>query len=175
MWWQIILIIAFLFLLYLLIFRYKAPWVPIFKEDLKRLDSLIKLETNKTFYELGCGNGRVIFYLAKKYPEVKFVGIEISLFLFLFCQLRKILGNYKNVKLKLNDYMLLDLNQADYIYVFSNTKPVNELAQKIVNEVNKSLIVISYCFEIKDWQRYLLIESKPDLKANTIFIYEYKK
>src|SRR3989344_7338874 len=143
MWWQIILIFGLLFLLYLLIFRYKAPWVPIFKNDLPRLDRLIQFETGKTFYDLGCGNGRVIFYLARKYPQVNFVGVEISLIFFLICFLRKVLGHYSNVSLILNDYMRLDLNQADYIFVFARDKTVQDIAEKLEREIKKKIILFS--------------------------------
>lgn len=167
--------IALLFLLYLLIFRYKVPWVPIWQRDLIRLDRLIKLEDNKFFYDLGCGNGRVLFYFAKKYPQVKFVGIELSLNLYLFCQLRKFLGGYKNVKIKLNDYMRVELSQADYIFVFANQEPMQEIGAKIGKEVNKKIILISYCFNINAWQDLLINKDKPDKKNNTIYIYEYQK
>ena len=169
---QIVIIVLLLIFIYLLIFRYKAPWVPILKKDLKRLEELVELKENKNFYDLGCGNGRVIFYLAKKYPQVNFGGIEISLFFFTFCWLRKITGNYKNVSLKLADYMRLDLNQADYLFVFSNTKPMQQLAKKLEKEIKGRIVLLSYCFEVFTWQKYLFEKSKPDLKDNlTIFFF----
>jgi len=172
---NLIMGLVLLFLVYLLIFHYKAPWVPMYKKDLIRLDQLIKLEPGRTFYDLGCGNGRIIFYLAQKHPEVKFVGVEISLIFFLICYTRKLIGGYKNVYLKLNDYMRLDFNQADFIYVFANAEPVNEIARKIEKEVAKPLVVLSYCFELKNWDRFLIQQSKPEAKSNSIFIYQYKK
>ncbi len=174
-WLNLFLSLALLFLVYLLIFRYKAPWVPMYKKDLARLDQLIEFKPGQTFYDLGCGNGRIIFYLAKKYPEVKFVGVEISLIFFLICYVRKLMGGYKNVSLKLNDYMRLDFNQADYIYVFANAKPINDIARKIEKEILKPIIILSYCFEIKDWDKFLVEQSKPEAKSNSIYIYQYKK
>jgi SAM-dependent methyltransferase len=170
---QILLTLFLAVFLYLLIFRYKAPWVPTFKNDIIRLSNLIKLEDSKTFYDLGCGDGRVIFYLAKKNPQVKFVGIEISLLFYCLCNLRRFLGNYKNVKFKLADYMRLDLNSADYVFIFANQQPVIDLAKKINSEVNKPIIVISYCFEIPIWQNYLLLHDKP-MQTNSIFIYHFQ-
>lgn len=160
--------------LYLLIFRYKAPWVPTFKKDIIRLSQLLKLEDNKIFYDLGCGDGRVIFYLARKYPQVKFVGVEISLFLFCLCNLRKFWGNYQNVNFKLADYMRLDLNLTDYVFIFANMQPVSDLAKKIENEVKKEVFLISYCFEIPSWSNYLITHDKPGAKINSLYIYKYK-
>jgi len=175
-YFKILILAILLFLLYLLIFRYKAPWVPIYRSDLARLDQLIELESGKTFYDLGCGNGRVIFYLAKKYPEVNFTGVEISLIFFLICCLRKFAGKYKNVKLKLFDYMLLDLNKADYIYAFANKLTIEDLARKIEKEIDKNLVVVSYCFPISSWEKFLLPEeNNPGEKKNLIHIYQYKK
>jgi len=171
---NIFISIFLLFLLYLLIFRYKAPWVPIFTRDLIRIDQLINLEAGKTFYDLGCGNGRVIFYLAKKYPSVNFVGVELSLNLFIICNLRKIFGGYKNVKLILNDYMRLDLNLADYIYVFANAGPIQTIGEKLARERKKALIVISYCFPINNLTKFLREKNKPDAKNQAIYIYDLK-
>jgi len=175
-YFKILILAVLLFLLYLLIFRYKAPWVPMYKRDLARLDQLLKLKPGNNFYDLGCGNGRVIFYLAKKYPQVNFTGVEISLTLFLICCLRKFAGNYKNVKLKLFDYMLLDLNQADYIYAFANKLTIEDLARKIEKEADKDLVVLSYCFPISSWKKFLVAEeNKPGEKKNLFHIYQYKK
>jgi len=158
--------------MYLLIFRYKVPWLPIWQTDLVRLEKLLRLESGKVFYDLGSGNGRVIFYLAKKYPDVEFVGFELSFFLCLFSQIRKVLGRHKNVKIKLRDYMRLDLNLADYIYVFANEDPMQEIGEKIDKEVEKEIVLISYCFQIDKWEKFLITKSKPDDKINGIYIYQ---
>ena len=55
-----------------------APWVPIAKSDLKRVLELIEVCDGNVFYDLGSGDGRVMLYLAKKFPQAKFIGIEIE-------------------------------------------------------------------------------------------------
>lgn len=174
-WINLVIIIILLFWVYVLVFHYKAPWVPIWQKDVYRLAGLLKLEDGKTFYELGCGNGRVIFNFAKKYPQVNFVGIELSPFFYLFCQLRKIFGGYKNVRIVFNDYLRLDFNRADYLYFFLNNKPAQEIGRKIEKEVNKKMIIISYCFEIFAWKNYLVSFDKPGQRINPIYVYQYQK
>ncbi|MBD3359229.1 MAG: methyltransferase domain-containing protein [Candidatus Buchananbacteria bacterium] len=169
------LTLALLIFLYLLIFRYKVPWVPIWQKDLDRLNELIELSDNKVFYDLGCGNGRVLFYFAQKYPQVNFIGIELSLILYFICQFRKYLGRYENVKIKLGDYMKTDLNQADYVFVFANQEPMQQIGAKIEKKVHKNLILISYCFEINNWQDFLIKKDKPSPADNIIYIYQYQK
>ncbi len=169
------LTLVLLIFLYLLIFRYKVPWVPIWQKDLERLNKLIELADNKVFYDLGCGNGKVLFYFARKYPQVNFIGIELSLILYLICQLRKYLGRYKNVKIKLGDYMKTALNQADYVFVFANQEPMQEIGAKIEKEVDENLVLISYCFKINNWQDFLLKKDKSKPTDNIIYIYLYQK
>jgi len=171
-WLYLPFILFLLFLLYLLIFRYKAPFVPVFKKDLPRLASLLKLEAGKTFYELGCGNGRVLFYLAKKNPQVNFIGVEISFIMYLICQLRKIFGGYKNVRIKLNDFMRMDFAKADYLYFFLLAEGLEKFYQKLKNELKPGAQVMTFCFEIKAWKDRLLKENKPQPKDISIYIYQ---
>jgi len=170
----LILLIGLGFFIYLLIFRYKAPWVPIWKSDLARLDKMINLIPGKTFYDLGCGNGRVLFYLARKNPQVQFVGIDLSLILIMICLVRKYLGHYDNVNFKLGDYSLLDYNLADYLYCFTMPLAMTSLAQKISQTLHKDIFLIAYCFPVEAWTQYLLIADKPP-KDNGIYLYHYKK
>jgi SAM-dependent methyltransferase len=170
---DILVFVVLLFLLYVLMFRYKAPWVPAWKNDLSRVAEMVEIEDGKTLIDLGCGNGRIIFYLAKKYPQANFVGIEISIFFYIFCRLRKIFGKYNNVKMRYGDFMMIDFNQYDYIYAFTNVKPMIQIAKKIEKEVNKELYLISYCFEVGDWEKYLIKKDKPEKKTG-IYLYQYK-
>jgi hypothetical protein len=44
-----------------------APWVPTRSKDIKRGLDLAKMKPNEIFFELGCGDGRVVFFANKNY------------------------------------------------------------------------------------------------------------
>ena len=45
----------------------------------RRLDANnLEIKNNSVFYDLGCGDGRVLVAFAKKHPAVKMVGVDIS-------------------------------------------------------------------------------------------------
>ncbi len=81
----IYLILAIFFLWVALSFRNAsnsfAPFVPCRKKELPRIFEVINLKDGEIFYDLGCGDGRVVFYAARNFP-VKAIGIELSLFFF---------------------------------------------------------------------------------------------
>jgi len=101
-----------------------APWVPAKGRDLERIFKLADLKAGETFYDLGCGDGRVISYAAKNYKDAKIIGLEISLPFYLICKLRQIFN--KNITLKYKNLFVEDLSEADVIYFFGTPKTIND-------------------------------------------------
>lgn len=150
-----------------------APWVPSRIKDLKRIENLANIKENNIFYELGCGNGRIVFYLARKYPQAKFIGLEIYWPLYLFCQLRKWLGHYQNVRFYLKNLYHQDLSQADIVYIFGMPRTIkNKLEQKFLDELKVGAKIISYSFSVKGLSPTEV--SKPQKKDLPIFLYTIK-
>jgi SAM-dependent methyltransferase len=149
-----------------------APWLPVKKKDLERINRLAALKPGQVFYELGCGDGRVCFYLAKKNPEVKIIGIEIVFPLYLWTRLKAWLSRYKNVEIKFGDALKQDLSKADVVYAFATSRSINrELKNKFEKELKKGAKVLSYIFSIKRSKGKSRTD-KSNNKALPIFIYE---
>jgi len=55
-----------------------APFVPCKKKELPRIFEVIALKDNEIFYDLGCGDGRVVFYAAQNFP-VQAIGIPFQM------------------------------------------------------------------------------------------------
>jgi len=146
-----------------------APWVPVRKKDLERISKLANFKPNDTFYELGCGDGRVIFYIAKNFP-IKAVGLEIAFPLYLICKLRQFISGQKNINIKYKSLFKENLSQADVIYFFGIPKNIkNKLKQKLELEAKAGARIISYVFPIEGWQP--LAVDKPSSKQVAIYLY----
>ena len=63
---------------------------------------LAKLEPDECFYDLGCGDGKTVFYVSQK-SQAQAIGIELSWPLVLYCRMmRWILGDHKSKFLRQN-------------------------------------------------------------------------
>lgn len=125
-----------------------APWVPMRSRDLKRVFDLADLKDDEVFYDLGCGNGKVVLYAAKNF-NVQSIGIEIGIPLYLTCILRKFFGGVKNAKFKYKSLFNEDISKADVVYIFGMTRTLKQkMVDKLLSELKPGARIISYVFEI---------------------------
>ncbi|PIR94997.1 hypothetical protein COT95_01065, partial [Candidatus Falkowbacteria bacterium CG10_big_fil_rev_8_21_14_0_10_37_6] len=112
-----------------------APWVPMRKRDLQRVFALASLKPGEIFYDLGCGDGRVVVYAAKNF-NARSIGIEMALPLFWLCELRRVFAGSKNIIFKWKDLFKEDLSNADVVYFFGVPQSIkNKLRQKLEREL----------------------------------------
>ena len=148
-----------------------APWLPSKRGDLKRIFKLANLKSGEVFYDLGCGDGRIVFYAHRNF-QVKSIGIEIALPLFLVCKIRQIFYPGKDIVFKYKNLFKQDLSDADLVYVFSLPKVLEKkLKQKLEKELKSGARVISYCFFIKGLKPKIV--DRPEQKVNPIYLYQF--
>ena len=150
-----------------------APFVPYKRRELFRIFEVINLKDNEIFYDLGCGDGRVVFYAAQNFP-VKAIGIEMSFFFFLYCWIKRIfLADKRNVIFKLKNLFYEDLSEADAIYVYGISKVLGKkLRYKLEKELKKGARVIAYGFPIKGLEPESVRHSDERHKKS-IYLYRF--
>ncbi|MFC1787805.1 SAM-dependent methyltransferase [Patescibacteria group bacterium] len=148
-----------------------APWVPTFKRDIKRLAKLLELKPGDKFYELGCGDGRVCFALAKQ-TKIKAVGIELSLLQYLIGKLRQWLSCSTRVQIKYGNVFNQDLSEADVIYLFLMPEVYQKIRTKFETELKDGARVVSYVWPIPGWEP---TQVDKHLKAPNLFLYKIRK
>ena len=58
-----------------------GPYAKVYKSFLPQLEKFLApytMQPGATIVEFGCGNGRNVLYLKSRYPETRFVGVELS-------------------------------------------------------------------------------------------------
>lgn len=146
-----------------------APWVPTWKKDLPRIFKLANLQPGEIFYELGCGNGKVVLYAYRNF-QVKAIGLEISLPLYLVCKIRQLFNFSPRLSFKFKSLFREDLSKADVVYFFGMPKPLKQkLKQKLERELKPKTRVISYVFPIEGWQPDVV--DKPAENEVPIYLY----
>ncbi|MCL4397549.1 class I SAM-dependent methyltransferase [Patescibacteria group bacterium] len=143
-----------------------APWIPIKNSELERLGKVLKLKPTDTFYELGCGDGRVVRFVAKKFG-CKSVGIELNPFLYATSRL---LQASRRERYVLGDLFAQDLSPASCVYLYGLPRTINKRVQaKLETELPVGATVISYGFLFQKWQPVKIDKATGKLP---IFVYQ---
>lgn len=148
-----ILVIIFLSLLSLIIgAKDFAIFFPTHKNYIKEALKLADLKPSEKFYDLGCGDGRVLICAAKDFGT-KSIGFEISPIIFLIAKVNILIkGLNKKAEVHFKNFYKADLTQADVVFIFGMKHSMPKLIKKLKSEVKKGTKIISYVFQIPGWK-----------------------
>lgn len=129
-----------------------APWVPVKRHVIERINKIANLKQGQQFIELGSGDGRVCHFVALKNPKSKVVGVEIAWPLYALSLFRCLVQNVKNLRLVYGNCFNCDVSKADVVYMyFLPISMERRLKDKLVSQMKKGSKIISYLFEFKNW------------------------
>ena len=141
---------AMLFLLLsTLSFLYGAPFV---MTDRKAVDAALKMAGVKkgdVFYDLGSGDGRVVFAAAAL--GAKATGVEINPTLWMWSACRSVLGKSR-ANFILASFFDVNLRDADVVFVYTWPKTNEKLQAKLERELKKGARIISHRFTFPGWK-----------------------
>ncbi|HCC22264.1 hypothetical protein A2480_02820 [Candidatus Uhrbacteria bacterium RIFOXYC2_FULL_47_19] len=121
-----------------------APWVPTRKGERASLVAKLKLKDGQTVYDLGSGDGSLLFALIERFPNCRLIGLEISLLPFLISLIRRLTGwsRYKNVRLLFRDFYRTDLSKADLVFAYLMPGCYTRISEKFSKELKNDCIVV---------------------------------
>lgn len=121
------------------------------------------------FVDLGCGPAGTLLWLARRFPQARFTGVETAPLSFAIAWLRSI--GQRNCRIRYQNLWRTDLAAIDVAYCFLSPAPMPALWEKVRAELPTGAWLISNTFEIpgvapqrvvalKDWRdsRLLLWE-----------------
>lgn len=166
------------YLLYLLVFLIlataaygaysAAPYLPTRKKDVGRMIDLAQIKPGERVYDLGSGDGRLVFAAAKKGAEA--IGIEIFILPYLYSWIKS-WGN-KKAKILFGDLFNYDISGADVVFIFLLNKSYGRLVEKFNRELKPGTRVVVGCWEIEEWKDKLVKNDKPAENVLPIFVYK---
>lgn len=143
-------------------FKNKVFFAPTDKKILIKFFSEFPFESNKKFYDLGSGDGRVVFLAAQK--NLFAFGIENNPLLYFFSKIKKRFLKIDNAFFIRKDFRKIDLSDADYVYLYLLPSVLEELEEKIFKETKSNCVIISFSFPFS--------RKKPDeIFLEKFFIY----
>ena len=122
-----------------------APFVPSGKKDVKRMINFANIKKGQNVYDLGSGDGRIIFAAAKKGANA--TGIEISRIVHIFAILRKKLFREKGELLR-GSLWDADLKDADIIFTYLLPPVMKRFEKEMLPTLKKGCIIVSHGFSL---------------------------
>jgi hypothetical protein len=160
----LVLIIYFIFFVaqfYNVFFKGYAPFISTDKETINKILSEVQIPNGALIYELGCGRARFLRIAEKKLPESKFIGIE-NLFSLYFINAIKLKLQFSKIKLLKDDFLEVNLKDADLIYCYLNNATMEKLGEKFKQECKQGTQIISRSFPIPQFaqKKVIIIKNK---------------
>ncbi|MDO8514263.1 MAG: class I SAM-dependent methyltransferase [bacterium] len=109
-------------------YGYNAPYVPTHPEYFEKIAGALEIKVDDIVYDLGCGDGRLILFCARREPHAQFIGIERNRLLVAYARTRKLMtGNPSNVSFRCKDFFDVNFSEATCIYSYLLPQTVNAL------------------------------------------------
>src|SRR5512145_2540607 len=107
---------------------YGLPPVPTKPARIQKALKMANLKADETLYDLGAGDGRVLFIAARDFGA-KAVGLEIGPIQCALIYLRAAAGGFGNqIQVRWENFYKASLQDADVVFVYATSKEVMKLA-----------------------------------------------
>lgn len=121
-----------------------APFVPSGKKTVQKMIDFAEIQENETVFDLGCGDGRLVFAAAKKTNNA--FGVEISRIVFFLARFRQFLFKEKG-KLIRGSLWDIDLKNADVIFLYLLPPMMQKFEIDVYPKLKKGTRIISHGFK----------------------------
>ncbi|MBU1018110.1 hypothetical protein KKA33_03720 [Patescibacteria group bacterium] len=138
-----------------------GPFVPSSRKRHNAMLELADLKPSDIVYDMGCGDGRLVFRAARFAKKV--IGYELSIPLYLFGKFRQ-LFNPKNTHIRYGNIWKQDYKDADVIFVYLLPKAMKQFYKTVWPTLKPGTRVVSNAFQIH--------EIKPLQKEGKVYLYQ---
>jgi len=161
------LLLFILILLWVLIpALYGLPPVSTAPERIRKALRLANLQPNETLYDLGAGDGRVLFIAAREFGA-RAVGIEIGPIQCALIWLRAAAsGVGGRVQVRWENFYKADVSAADVVFVYATSREVGKLAPHLEEKMKQGARLVSISADFPEWEPSVFDE------LDLIFIYK---
>jgi len=146
-----------------------APYLPTRKRDVSRMINLAEIKKEDKVYDLGCGDGRLVFAAADRGADA--IGIEIFVLPYLYAWFKNLFRS-KKAKILFGDLFKYNISDASAVFIFLLDNSYGRLAGKFSRELKPGAKVIVGCWEISEWKDKLVNKDQPTEKDLPIYLYQ---
>lgn len=148
-----------------------VPYAGTPKNVLDKIFDAVDLKSGQIVYDLGCGDGRVLFAAEKR--GARCIGFELSPAAYLRARVLKIFHRSR-AKIKLKNFFSAKLKDADVVFCFLVGKVMKRVERRLDSQLKPGAKVICYGFDLPGWNavKTILPDPKKDRTQSPVFIYE---
>ena len=147
-----------------------APFVPTPMARVKKMLALAKIKSGEKVYDIGCGDGRMVYVAANDYGA-NAVGYELSPLVYVLARIRKFFWGSK-ARIDFTDFRFKNLSDADVIVCYLLPESLARLQKKLEAELKPGARIVSYAFPIGTWQVKHREERDREQNLAPIWVYE---
>jgi SAM-dependent methyltransferase len=152
---------------------YGLPPVPTKPVRIEKALMLANLKPNETLYDLGAGDGRVLFIAARDFGA-KAVGIEIGPIQCALIWLRAVASGFgSRIQVRWENFYKANLKDADVVFVYATSKEVMKLAPHLESQMKKGSRLVSISADFSEWepqemdsQQLIFVYKMPPIKGS---------
>lgn len=145
-----------------------AGFEPTSKRLVKKMLDMAEIDSNDILYDLGSGDGRIVFEAVKRY-NAQAVGIEADPIRVLWSRLFLFFKARGKSKIKWGNFFNHNISEATAVTLFLGPKANEKLKDKLVNELKPGTPVVTYVWTFDGW-----VPTKVDIE-DRIYLYEIGK
>jgi protein-L-isoaspartate O-methyltransferase len=148
-----------------------APYVASPQRVVERMLEMAAPKPGEIIYDLGCGDGRILFCAAEKY-QMRAVGIEIDEKL--VQQVSDSIarrGMQQRVAVKQGNLLDMDLSEADVVTIYLMTQSNEVLRPKLEKMLRPGARVVSYDYAVPGWKPKR-VDKSEEARGHLIYLYE---
>jgi ubiquinone/menaquinone biosynthesis C-methylase UbiE len=149
-----------------------APYVTSPQPVVDRMLEAARLKPGETLFDLGCGDGRILFSAAQRFGA-KAVGVELSPTLVKRARASvEAQGLQDQIRILEGDMMQVDVSPAQVVALYLMTEANEQLRPKLEKELKPGARVVSLEFKIKGWKPARVEKFESHRHPYTIYVYE---
>lgn len=150
---------------------YGAPYVPTNSKTYKKMIKAAKIKEGDKIYDLGSGDGRLVFAAAEK--GAKATGIEINFFVHWLAKINKFAFRRKGNLIRGNIWKK-DIGDADIVFCYLLPSLMGKIQEKFNNELKKGCVVVSHAFPLPEWEIIEHIPSNLKKREGSVWVQKKK-
>lgn len=139
-------------------------------------DAFGTLPAGSVIYDPGCGDGRVLFAIAEKNPQAKFVGIELRFFPYLRALWEKRRHPNLDITFIRGNAFKQYLSSATHMYIYLYPHVMDALLPKLERDLKPGTEIISLDFQFsqKTYERTIpLATAETGKLGRLLYVYRF--